>query len=507
MNLLEFVKKRYLLLFFLFFLVVGTFLRFYRIRQTMQFLGDQGRDALIARGILIEKDPAFIGPVTSVGNMYLGPFYYYFMVFPLMLTYPDPIGPVLAVAFVGCITLALIYLLGKDLVGKNTAMLAMGLYAVSPVVIENVRFSWNPNIVPFFALLTLWCLHKTLQGKYFYWAWIGLLAAVLSQLHYLTLILIGGAGLVWIYELITMIKAKKLDKQFLVSTGIAIVIFLFSLAPILIYDIKHEFLNTKAFTSFFTGSEDVAKTSHFRRLSDISAVFYAWIALALRNLFEIFGIKIQSSAALISFILLLYIIAKTYLFDRSEAQHRAGKVLLLSMFSVCVLVLAFYKASIFDHYLGFVYPTAILLLATFLMRLWKSIFLKPLVVGIVLVLVFVSLQKYPGQHILGMNVDVFWQTAREIEIRVTPGESYDILLLAQNNDFLGMNYRYFLTTGKQKPATEEEVHSFKKLFVIDEKHQENPLDTPQYKVAIWPNRTITDSFEIPNGPRVVVLER
>ncbi|MBP9700599.1 hypothetical protein KBD71_04945, partial [Candidatus Woesebacteria bacterium] len=65
-------KRKSVVVLFLFFLALGTFLRFYRLRSTMQFLGDQGRDALIARGILMDRDPAFIGPVTSVGNMYLG---------------------------------------------------------------------------------------------------------------------------------------------------------------------------------------------------------------------------------------------------------------------------------------------------------------------------------------------------------------------------------------------------------------------------------------------------
>lgn len=501
-------QRKSVVVLFLLFLALGTFLRFYRLRATMQFLGDQGRDALIARGILMDKDPAFIGPVTSVGNMYLGPFYYYFMVLPLMFSYPDPSGPAYAVAFLGVLTLALLFVLGKELVGEKTALLAMGLYAIAPIVIENVRFSWNPNIVPLFSLLVLWAVNKTLQGKYQYWVLIGLCAAILSQLHYLTLIVIGIAGIFWLVELYRQVKFKAISPIFIRSTGLAILIVLLSLIPILIYDVKHDFLNVRAFLSFFVGGSSPDDVSHFRGIRELSAVFYAWIALAVRNLSEIFGVRIPNSAAIISLLVGLYLVVKTLFSLRSQTPEiRRGVKVVLTFFVIGIGVLSLYKESIFNHYLGFLFPISILLLAVFLTTVWKSMLLRPLVLFVIGVIVVYSFQNYPGKHILGMNVDVFRQTAEEIKKRTVAGEQYDILLLSENNDFLGQNYRYFLTTGDHRPASEEDVHSFKRLFVIDEAHKENPLDTPQYKIAIWPNRDRIDAFSIPNGPNVVMLVR
>lgn len=503
-----FDKRKSVLILFLVFLALGTFLRFYRLRATMQFLGDQGRDALIARGILMDKDPAFIGPVTSVGNMYLGPFYYYFMVLPLMFSYPDPSGPAYAVAFVGVVTLALIFLLGKDLVGEKTALLAMGFYSIAPIVIENVRFSWNPNIVPLFSLLVLWAVNKTLQGKYQYWVLIGFCAAILSQLHYLTLIVIGVSGIFWLVELYRQYKYKKISPDFIRSTGLAILVVALSVIPILIYDVKHDFLNVRAFLAFFVGSPTTSDSSHFRGVGELSAIFYAWIALAVRNLSEIFGIKIPTSAALISLLVGIYLALKTWFGLKVESPDiRRGVKVVMAFFVLGVGVLSLYKESIFNHYLGFLFPISILLLAVFLQTLWRSILLRPLVILAIGALMFFSFQHYPGKHVLGMNVDVFKETAMQIKKRTVPGEKYDILLLSENNDFLGMNYRYFLTSQQDRPASEEDVHSFKRLFVIDEAHKVNPLDTPQYKVAIWPNRDIVDQFSIQNGPNVVMLVR
>lgn len=60
-------------------IIAGSWLRLYRLSSTIMFQGDQGRDALIVAKMFKDFDLAFVGPVTSIGNMYLGPFYYYFM--------------------------------------------------------------------------------------------------------------------------------------------------------------------------------------------------------------------------------------------------------------------------------------------------------------------------------------------------------------------------------------------------------------------------------------------
>lgn len=490
---------------FLFLLILGSILRLYRLRATMQFLGDQGRDALIARGILMERDPAFIGPVTSVGNMYLGPLYYYFMMFPLMLTYPDPSGPAYAVAVVGIATLALIYLLGREMVGEKVALITMGLYAISPVIITNVRFSWNPNIVPFFALLLVYGLYKTLTGNDRYWLLVGMCATVLFQLHYITLILIGCAGLVWLRSLFVQVRAKHYRKDFFVGSLLSLVLFAASLIPLAIFDTKHDYLNAKAFASFFTGSSE--EEGHFRSLSDPSGIFYAVVGNTLRNLTEIFGVKTPEAAVLLFFAIVLYAVLKTFVFVATEKRKHPGRLLIGFIFAVSMLILGLYKESIYDHYLGFVFPVAALLLGVVIERFWSDIFLRPLVLLIVGIFVFSSIRNYPGTANLGLNVDVVKHTADQIVARVEEGETYDILLLSHNNDFLGMNYRYFLTTTHKKPAKEEDVWKFKKLFVIDEEKRKNPLDTPQYKVAIWPNREILDDFTIVHGPRVVMLTR
>src|SRR3989339_69034 len=95
-------------------LLVGAFLRLYKINEFMTFLGDEGRDVIVVRNLLVKLDPILIGPGTSIGSMYLGPLYYYFMAPFLLLFNFSPIGPAVGVALMGVATIYLVYITGRD---------------------------------------------------------------------------------------------------------------------------------------------------------------------------------------------------------------------------------------------------------------------------------------------------------------------------------------------------------------------------------------------------------
>lgn len=175
----------------------------------MTFLGDEGRDVLIVKRLL-EGDLVFVGPGTSVGDMYLGPFYYYFMAPFLLLFGFDPTGPAVGVALLGVATIFLIWLVGRSLFDRKAAFFASFLYAVSPVVIVYSRHSWNPNIMPFFSLLFVYSIWKFWHDDDYRFVLIaGLSFAVCMQSHYLALSMLPFF-LVFIF--ISFVKAIKKDR-------------------------------------------------------------------------------------------------------------------------------------------------------------------------------------------------------------------------------------------------------------------------------------------------------
>src|SRR5690242_8294184 len=102
------MKKKVSLLILIAILCLAAYLRLYRISDYMTFLGDEGRDVLVAKSIL-EGHLTFLGPRSSAGDFFMGPAYYYMITPWLLLFNYDPVGPAVMVALFGIATVWLIY--------------------------------------------------------------------------------------------------------------------------------------------------------------------------------------------------------------------------------------------------------------------------------------------------------------------------------------------------------------------------------------------------------------
>lgn len=179
-------------------LIVAGFLRLYGIFDTYQFLGDQGRDAIVMSEMLNGKRLQLTGPTMSVGGFHLGPFFYYFTAPSLFMSQFDPIGPVLFQAGIGVLTVLALFVVIYTFSTAPTALLAATLAAVDPTLTQFSRFSWNPNSTPLFATLYLYCFlqyRRTQKSKWLYWC--SVTVFVLGQLHYVTLLLVVPALIQW----------------------------------------------------------------------------------------------------------------------------------------------------------------------------------------------------------------------------------------------------------------------------------------------------------------------
>ena len=210
------IKKYSILIFFLI-LILASFLRLNKISDYMTFLGDEGRDVLVVREIL-RGDLTLLGPRASAADFYLGPIYYYFMAPFLFFSNYHPVGPAIMVALFGIATVFFIFKIGKEFFGDFAGILAAALYAVSPLVIIHSRSSWNPNIWPFFSILTLYFAYKGVEYKNLkFLALSGLLLGIALQLHYLSIFL--GGILVFFLLFSVLFSNKKARNYILLAKG------------------------------------------------------------------------------------------------------------------------------------------------------------------------------------------------------------------------------------------------------------------------------------------------
>lgn len=481
------------------FTVIGAFLRLYNIQGTLQFLGDQGRDALIARAILIDKDPVLIGPVTSVGNMYLGPLYYYFMVPFLALTYPSPMGPVYAVAIIGILTIPAIYFLGRELVGRKAAMFAAVLYSVTWTYIETTRFSWNPNPAPLVSLVLVWAIHRAWTKSAKYWMVVSLTFSLLLQLHYLTLLAGAAAGTIWLADgLQTFFMRKKDRKKFIISSTISFIIFGIFLIPLIVFDLRHQFLNLRAFQNLLFGQEDQIRTS-----GQLLATILETHGRSLQIFFE----TTIGQNRLLNTVLLAGLAAIVVRLWLTAKKYRSGIGVLATYVVVGIVGTAMYRSTVFDHYIAYLFPVAALFLGLGLSLFSKSRIGFLLAMFLVGSYVAVNIVRYNYQD-LSWTISEIRETSYIIQSFIEPDEKYNVVLLASHGDIEALNYRYFLTTTDHPPLVKERWGEVDTLVVINEDRKlKNVADSPVYEIVVFPNKRPYQIINIPDGPEITFFKR
>lgn len=493
---------------------LGAVLRLWNMSNALQFLGDQGRDALVVSRIFKEQDIVLIGPVTSTGNMHLGPLYYYFMLPFLMLSYPSPLGPAYAVALLSIATIVLMYWLGKEMVGEKAAALATFFFTFSATLIAYSRFSWNPNPSPLFGLLFIWSLYKTEQKKYWYWVGVAASIAVLIQLHYVTLLTLPVAGLFWLLQVKGWTKiAKKLRPQFIRATLGSIALFIAFLSPLIVFDMRHDWLNVRSLQKFAgTSQESVDSMPLVQKLGTTlaethgrSLQLFFELSIGKKALFELYSEDLQRG---INTVLLLAVLGTFgFLLSKKDNPHRTAHKILAVTYLISVIGLAFYRSSVFDHYVIFFLPVTFLIFGSVLSELtrWKAGW--PIVATVLVLYLGFNLPRIPLQT-LGWTIQDMNATAQTIAERVSPGEKYNIVLLSETKDIYGENYRYFLSTTQTPPLRIEHFGEVETLFIIDEQKLEKDVTSlPIYEIVVFPNKEPVEVYSIPDGPRITVLRK
>lgn len=457
-------------------LLIGAFFRLYNIAGYMTFLGDEGRDAIVVRNLLVHADPILIGPGTSVGGMYLGPLYYYFMAPFLFLAGYSPIGPAVGVALLGVATIFLVFVVGRDWFSEKVGLFAALLYAISPTVIIYSRSSWNPNIMPFFSLLSIysiWKAYESREASREVGRWLIICAisfAFVLQSHYLGILLAPVLLLFWFKSHIPIRYNLY-----------AITLFLFLMSPLLLFDIRHDWMNSRALYKFLTVREEILSINLWSVFPKIYTIF-SDIAISLLTAKNILLGK------LVSLILLIFIIS----FKKSKTFWYIIPWLIFG-----IIGLALYKGNIYDHYFGFLFPASFLLIGLLLDQIYKTKF-KLLSIIILLLLIYINLinnpLRYQPNYQMNRSVDVVNKIIEE-----TKNKKFNFAVIAQNNYEDG--YQYFL---EKEEADFVEIDAqiedsvTNQLFVICEMSKEkcDPTHSPKAEIANFGWSKIDDQWEV-----------
>jgi 4-amino-4-deoxy-L-arabinose transferase-like glycosyltransferase len=468
-------------------LLLAAFLRLYRISEYMTFLGDEGRDALVIKDLLVNHHIPAIGPTMSVGNVYLGPLYYYMMAFAMAIWWLHPAAAAVMCALIGVATTGLIYYISARWFGFWSGIVASFLYAISFVTVTYARSSWNPNPMPFFALLSIISIYQAVETKNYSWLiLVGLFISAAVQMHFLGLILIPIVGILGLLELLK-IKHKQ---SFLLNTIGAIAAFFILQIPWILFELKHNFMNTKNMIELFTGSKTPIAHFPFANLMHIFTIYMN----------SLIGRYIGGDQLFVTALLTVIITLILGYFALLFVHKRASwpQTILLIWIVVGVLGLSLYQGEVYDHYVGFISPAVFMVLGSLASLSFKplrhyletgKIVLLVLLVGVV---GWVNIQKNPLQTPPNRQLQRTY-TVSEFIANEAGGKPFNFALLSKNN--YDAAYQFVLGQLGASPAKLPDQKT-DQLFVVCEDPVCEPVTSPKYEIAAFGWVTIEKMDEV-----------
>ncbi len=452
-------------------LLIASFFRVYQLRDYLVFLGDEGRDALVWKRMVLDHKFTLLGPTASVGGFYLGPVYYY-LALPFAWTANlDPVGPAYFVSFLSLATVYLVFMFGQKYLGSSTiGLIAAFLYSFAPLIVRYSRSSWNPNPLPFFTLAGLMLLYEGMKRQKLPLSLLaGISLGITWQLHYLALILAP------IYLVIVLVYRQNL-KSIIYNLGSVFIGWILGFSPFLAFEIRHSFPNTHTVWEFITRPSGAIHPV----VLDVITTAWQRTLLMFRTILSLPDTFIVKTA-----IVLIIILGLRYCF---KTKHH----LLAIWFLVGMFIFAFYQGSIADYYFGFLFPVPFLILAIAIHRLRLPF--------LIAILIFLSYHQVSRAFFWNRPNRQIDQTIRitDTVIAESQGQPFNFALISGGNS--DHAYRFFLEIKGHQPLGLEEAVTDQLLIVCEKPEPQcQPLGNSLWEIAGFGRSEINTQVTVDPG--------
>jgi len=335
-----------ILIFILFFIF-----RFYNFSDWISFGMDQEYEAFIAKNIITGRHFPLIGVNASDTGLYLGPFFIYFASIFFAFFKGNPIGWAAIGSTLGVIVCYLVYRVGKEIFSQKVGYFASLIYAGSFLVAFYERQFWNPMLVPIFSLITGYLLYQILHKHTSKLIWLAVVFGLAIQTHLSMLIFTP-----LIFYVIWMRKKDILKKNII----LALLVFIILQSPLIIFDIRHNFTNSRAALSLiknFNKSTEVKSNFQQRKNLFLSSLGrFIWVPIGPDLFLESGQCKELATYRKNSYPEVIFLaLVGIGIFIFNNAPKSRSKIII----GILILTLAFavlYNREIFEYYFLFFFP-------------------------------------------------------------------------------------------------------------------------------------------------------
>lgn len=346
-------------------LLIAFFMRFYNINSWLFFGMDQEYEAFIVKNILTGKHFPLIGVNASDTGIYLGPIFIYIAAIPYLIFRGNPLGGALTASSLGVITTFALYKLGKVWFSEKVGLLASFFWAISFLSLLYDRQFWNPTPISFLMIIILYSISQIHKGKDKFLILLAVSIGLALQSHLQSVIILP------IIILYLFLFRKKYSRKYLYLFLLILLIFQL---PLILFDIRHNFINTKAITnllfSFFGFSHPTQSMNIFERVS----LFLNFIGRSIfikgpldlytenGQCLSLLSYRGQTSIWSIILVIGLFLF---YFYQQIVRKNKSLKdrYLILSITLLTLTSVIFYKGPVFEYYYLFFLPVLYLLIS------------------------------------------------------------------------------------------------------------------------------------------------
>lgn len=438
-------------------LILALFLRIYNFKSFYVFSHDQDLASWIIKDIVVNGHLRLIGQETSSQGVFIGALFYYLQIPFYLLGQMNPLSAVFLTVILGVFTTYSIFFVFNKIINTKTGLIGAFIYAVSALLIFTDREVAPTMPVVLWTVWYLYSLFLVYKGKQL--RGFILFAVLIGLVWHLNLALIILSPLILIALLFSR---NKIDAK---SLAIGLVLLFLTNAPLLFFEYRHNFSQTKSVILSLTTKKDssvefVSKYSKFDRV----------MQLVNKNAIGILSKYNFIDPKVITFV---YLMLFVYLIKAKKINNFLGLIFVLWQ-SLYLIFFTFNALNPSEYYLNGMNIVWIFLISVFLSEILNSNIGKVVFCLLSIMFIFSNIN-----YLLKYNTDKKGYVEKMELIR-------DI-----NKDRVEHNYPCISVSYITKPGYNL---GYRFLFWLENMHVNNPIsNSPVYTIVFPP--TLVDRVD------------
>lgn len=235
------------------------FSRTYNLYHRIIFNWDQEQFSQQIYQILKFHDIILLGPrANNDKGFFLAPYLTYMLAPLYALTNLHPVALVYFIVGFTIMFFTSTFLIIKKVFSQWYAVFFLLFWLIDPTLQRYDIIPWWPLFIPLGVLITvycLWCLYKN-PARLINWLLLGISLGFFSNMHFQFIFIDIFSG---VFILFLIRQQGIVLKKFLIGTITSITGFMVMLLPLIVFDVVHNFFNTRLFIQFFTTNNGEAK--------------------------------------------------------------------------------------------------------------------------------------------------------------------------------------------------------------------------------------------------------